>query len=166
MAENEMALTPKQHMAAGSAAIRELKTIVRNRPDKLVVGGKQYLYFTDYQMLGAFFGITPYITSTEEIISEEPSQQGDYTIKRIIGYKARAVARQDGKEISAAEAICLMDEPNWNKKPRFQVLSMAETRAMAKALRSVLSWIVKLPDGMDNGVPQFTEETVEERPPE
>jgi hypothetical protein len=47
-------------------------------------------------------------------------------------------------EISAAEAMCLNDEPNWKTKPLFQLRSMAQTRSCAKALRNVLAWVVVL----------------------
>src|SRR6185437_14382005 len=46
--------------------------------------------------------------------------------------------------ISSAEAMCLNDEPNWKSKPMFQLKSMAQTRACAKALRNVLAWVVVL----------------------
>jgi hypothetical protein len=46
--------------------------------------------------------------------------------------------------ISSAEASCLRDEPNWRTKPEYQLKSMAQTRASAKALRNVLAWVVVL----------------------
>ena len=36
------------------------------------------------------------------------------------------------------------DESNWSSKPLFQLKSMAQTRACAKALRNVLAWVVVL----------------------
>lgn len=38
----------------------------------------------------------------------------------------------------------MQDEPNWRGKPLFQLKSMAQTRACAKALRNVLAWVVVL----------------------
>src|SRR5262249_27437128 len=35
-------------------------------------------------------------------------------------------------------------EQNWAKKPLFQLRSMAQTRACAKAMRNVLAWVVVL----------------------
>jgi hypothetical protein len=58
------------------------------------------------------------------------------------GFEARAVAiAADGRELSAAESMCLSDEPNWKDKPLFMLRSMAQTRAAAKALRNVLAWV-------------------------
>jgi len=123
--------------------------------------GKQYLYFTDYQMLGAFFGITAWVTETRELTREMPAKEGKLSFIETIGFHARAIALRDGKEISAAEAECLFEEKNWHNKPRFTLLSMAQTRACAKTLRNVLSWIVKLPDATSNEQ-IFEEETAEE----
>jgi hypothetical protein len=46
--------------------------------------------------------------------------------------------------ISAAEAQCTVEEANWKNKELWQLRSMAQTRACAKALRNVLAWIVVL----------------------
>lgn len=146
----------------GRKALHELKILVQSRPDKLVINSKQYLYFSDWQMLGAFFGITAYIFDTQEITEDIPSKavQG-ITFKQVVGYKARAQAFKDGKPISAAKAVCLKEEKNWEKKDRFQLLSMAQTRAGAKALRNVLQWVVKLPDEKSASM-EIAEEAAEE----
>jgi len=152
----QLTATPNNQVAAGREALKELKALVQHRTDKLVINGKQYLYFSDWQILGAFFGITAFVTETSEITKEAPTSDGKFTLIEVIGFKARAVALSGGKEISAAEAECLFAEPNWTKKPRFQLRSMAQTRASAKALRNCLQWIVRLPDS------NFAEEAVEE----
>ena len=149
--------TPNQQVIEGKRALRELKALVQRRPDKLVIGGKQYLYFSDWQILGAFFGITASVVETAEITREKlPALESKFTFLEVIGFTARAIAMRDGKEVSAAEAECLFEEPNWAKKPRFQLRSMAQTRACAKALRNCLQWVVRLPDS------KFAEESAEE----
>jgi hypothetical protein len=80
------------------------------------------------------------------------------------GWEATADALLVGNNqvISSAEAMCLDDEPKWSTRPvyeyrdgertkvgeenvpLFQLRSMAQTRACAKALRNVLAWIVVL----------------------
>ncbi len=148
--------TPNQQVIEGKRALRELKALVQRRPDKLVIGGKQYLYFSDWQILGAFFGITASVVETAEVTREKPALDGKFTLLEVIGFTARAIAMRDGKEVSAAEAECLFEESNWAKKPRFQLRSMAQTRACAKALRNCLQWVVRLPDS------NFAEESAEE----
>ena len=152
----------KAQITFGRKALTELRMMVRNRPDKLVINGKQYLEFSDWQMLGAFFGLTPYVTETKEITREKKLESAEFTVLEIIGFWARAEARQDGKVISAAEAECMFDEKNWKGKPRFQVRSMAETRACSKVLRQCLQWVVKIPDEKGKPGVEFAEESKEE----
>ena len=57
---------------------------------------------------------------------------------------AEALLVQGNQVISAAEAMCLNDEPNWARKPLFQLKSMSQTRACAKAMRNVLAWVAVL----------------------
>lgn len=136
----EITVQPKYRIKEGQTALIELRNMISRRPEKerLIVGGKQYLFFSDWQTLGAFFEITAKVLSTEEI-----KQDG-----QTIGFIARASALHNGQEISAAEAECCFDEPNWEKKPRFQLRSMAQTRACSKALRNCLAWVVRLPGNL------------------
>ena len=46
--------------------------------------------------------------------------------------------------MGAAEAECNSVEANWRNKPDFQIRSMAQTRAMAKALRSKYGFVAVL----------------------
>ena len=158
------ALEMKAQISFGRQALAELRTLVRNRPNPVNINGKRYLEFCDWQILGAFFGITPYVVETREITEDIPSEAvPGWTFKKVIGFMARAEARQNGIVLSAAEAECMFDEPNWKKKPRFQLRSMAETRACARVLRQCLQWVVKLPD--ERGKPSaevFADESAEE----
>jgi hypothetical protein len=115
-------------------AAKALKGVVQQKPKPVMMNGEQYLEFEDWQTVGKFYGVTAKVISTAFI---------DYGNAQ--GFEARAIAiRPDGMEVSAAEAMCLNDEPNWNGKPLFQLRSMAQTRACAKALRNCLAWVVVL----------------------
>jgi hypothetical protein len=115
-------------------AAKALGDVVSKKKKPVIMNGEQYLEFEDWQTVGRFYGVTAKVTSTSFI---------DYGNAQ--GFEARAVAiRQDGQEVSAAEAMCLNDEANWKSKPLFQLRSMAQTRACAKSLRNVLAWVVVL----------------------
>ena len=153
--------TPKEITAGGIAALNELRAIVATRPDKLVIQGKQYLYFPDWQLLGRFFGITAQVTEVTRLTESVPVPiDPKFTVEKFIGFHARADALKDGKVISSAEAICMTDEPNWKGKQQSFLYSMAQTRACAKVLRNVLQWIVRLPT--EKEVMQFADESAEE----
>jgi len=125
---------PSQIVKNAMEAAKELQGIVGSRNKKLILQGKQYLFFEDWQTLGRFDRTTAKVIDTKEL----------YHDNKLIGFSAKAVALKDGIEISAAEAECCFDEPNWKNKPRFQLKSMAQTRACAKALRNCLAFIAVL----------------------
>ena len=125
---------PEEVIQAARLAAQQLTNIVTTRSNKLVVGGKQYLFFEDWQMLGKFYGVTARVLSSEEIIKKGQP----------VGYLAKAAAVHQGYEVSTAEAECTIKEPNWASKPMFQLRSMAQTRACSKALRNCLGWVAVL----------------------
>lgn len=130
----QIARAPEIVLAEAKGAAKALSDVIVNKKKPVIFNGEQYLEFEDWQTVGRFYGVTAKIVSTEFVDFGAAS-----------GFLARAVAlRPDGMEISAAEAMCLNDEPNWSKKPLFQLRSMAQTRACAKALRNVLAWVVVL----------------------
>lgn len=112
---------PERDIAQAEAASKALmKLIDKTKP--LILNNKRYLYFEHWQTIGRFFGYTVGI---------------EWTKKLETGYEARALLYdQVGRIVGGAEASCLKDENNWKQKPDFQLRSMAQTRAMAKALRS------------------------------
>lgn len=113
-------------------AAQALQNVIESKPNKCVINGKTFLQFEDWQTLGRFYGITVAARATSYI------EQG-----RVRGYECHAEAiRADGQVISAAQAMCMDDESKWSDKPLFQLRSMAQTRAQAKALRNVLAWVV------------------------
>lgn len=125
---------PAEVIATAQLAAKQLTNIVSQRPKKLVVNGKQYLFFEDWQTLGKFYGTMARVTSTEEIVKGG----------KVIGYLAKAAAVCNGYEVSSAEAECTINEVNWKNKPMFQLRSMSQTRACAKALRNCLGWVAVL----------------------
>jgi hypothetical protein len=122
-------------------AAKALAKVVEGKQHKVVLGGRTYLQYEDWQTLGRFYGVTAVCSSTKYIEFGE----GDY---KVVGFEARADALlvSSNQVISSAEAMCLNDEKNWSgpNKPLFQLRSMAQTRACAKALRNVLAWVVVL----------------------
>lgn len=138
---------PKTQITQGTAALNELRAIIATRPDKLVINNKQYLFYTDWQLLAAFFGINTRVTKTQEIMMDKPSSDGKVVFEVGVGFHAWAEAYKGNQIVGSAEAECMFDEQNWKGKARFAVLSMAQTRACAKALRNCIGWVVRLPVG-------------------
>jgi hypothetical protein len=126
---------PSVVLEEAKRAAKALSDVISGKKKPVIINNEQYLEFEDWMTVARFYGITA------KVISTAPISFGD-----VHGFEARAVAIlvQTGEEISAAEAMCLNDESNWKSRPLFMLRSMAQTRACAKALRNVLSWVVVL----------------------
>jgi hypothetical protein len=125
---------PADTLAAAQRAAAALQNVIARKKKPVLFGGEQYLEFEDWQTVGRFYGVTAKAVSVDPV-----------TFGSAHGFKAVGVAQlADGREISRAEALCLGDEANWAHKPLYQLASMAQTRACAKALRNVLAWVVVL----------------------
>ena len=102
----------------------------------------EYVMVEGWEVLGTFLGITPITTTIAEIKNDK---------NRIVGYRARAtlylnpVVKNDeivgGTIIARAEAQANRDG---YQKDLFAIESMAQTRALGKAYRMGLSWIMKM----------------------
>ena len=127
-----MARAPQQVLDEALKAAKALQSVITQKAKPVLFNGEQYIEFEDWQVLGRFYGVTARVSQTEQV-----------SIDGVKGFGAKAEAIDaQGRVISAAEAMCLNDEPNWSRKPLFQLRSMAQTRACAKALRNVLAWVV------------------------
>lgn len=126
---------PKVVLEEAKEAATALVELIKSKPDLTVkLNGNDYLKFEAWQTIGKFYGASPKVTETKYI------EYGE-----VKGFEAKAVViSSSGLEVSGAEAMCMNDEPNWKKKPMFQLKSMAQTRASSKALRNVFAWVVVL----------------------
>src|SRR5262245_51610743 len=126
---------PAEVLEEARGAAQALQKIIAQKHRPVVFNGEQYLEFEDWQTVARFYGVTARVRETRL-----------YEKEHIRGYEASAdaILISSGICISAAEAMCLSDEPNWSKKPLFQLRSMAQTRACAKAFGNLFSWVVVL----------------------
>jgi len=126
---------PEIVLQEAQKAATALQRVVANKRKPVIFKGEQYLEFEDWQTVAKFYGLC---TRSVEAVPVE--------IFGIKGAKARAevIDLRTGMIVGGAEAYCMRDEENWKEKPWFQLASMAQTRAGAKALRNVLAWVVVL----------------------
>lgn len=146
-------IDPDEQVKWGHKAARALVAVISTKKKPVMMNGEQYLEFEDWQVLARFYNYTVGTEWTKEI-----NRDG-----KLFGFESKAVVRNAaGVVVSSAEASCLRDEPKWNTRtkygwqsgarvkvgeemvPEFQLKSMAQTRACAKALRNVLAWVVTL----------------------
>jgi len=130
-----LAQAPEVVLQEAQRAASALQRVVAGKKKPVIFRGEQYLEFEDWQTVAKFYGFCA------RTLEAEPVE-----IFGVKGAKARAevVDLRTGQVIGGAEAYCMRDEENWQGKPWFQLASMAQTRAGAKALRNVLAWVVVL----------------------
>ena len=124
-----------------------LAPLVRNQD--LVVKGlnrsnkdAEYVTVEGWEVLGTFLGIVPVTTTIAEIKNDKG---------RIVGYRARGTLYQNpiiendeivgGRVIARAEAQA---NKQGFQKDLFAIESMAQTRALGKAYRMGLGWVMKM----------------------
>ena len=116
---------------------------------------KKYLTIEAWQVLGTFLGLTP----VSEIIGEIQNNKGV-----VVGYRARAQIYKNpvikNGEIVAGALLSSMEaeaDRSGFQKDRFAIASMAQTRALSKAYRMALSWIVNLAGYEGTGAEEMKE---------
>ena len=140
-------------LAEAKNAAKALMTVVSQKKKPVIINGEQYLEFEDWMTVARFYGITVKVAKTALI-----------DLGGVKGFEAtaEAIRNSDGMVVSSADAMCLNDEEKWSSRakyeyvngvktktgevpvPLFQLRSMAQTRACAKALRNILAWVVVL----------------------
>lgn len=149
---------PKQILEEAAEAAQALKQVIDAKKRKVMMNGEVYLEYEDWQTIARFYGVTVRVRESKLVRLDD-----------IRGFSASAdaILVSTGQIISSADAMCLNDEPHWNTRPvyeyveqqdrrkhrvktgdvpvpLFQLRSMAQTRACAKALRNVMAWVVVL----------------------
>lgn len=131
----QLSYPPQAILVEAQKAAQALNDVISKKSKPVRFNGEQYLEFEDWQTVARFYGVAVKVTETKPV-----------DFGNAHGFEARAVAIhvESGREISAADSMCLSDERNWSNKPLFQLRSMAQTRACAKALRNIFAWVVVL----------------------
>jgi len=125
---------PAEVMRRGQQVANALRRFVRKHPEQIVaIDGSRHPRAEAWQFVAACYGHTALVTSTEQLLEEDP------------GFIAVAHLRNAAGEIvSGAEAVCMRSEEFWSDKEAFQLRSNAQTRACAKVTRNVFAWIMVL----------------------
>lgn len=121
---------PDLVIARAVKAADALKKVVVAKKLVLRISGRDYILAEGWTTLGAMVGVFPRVQSTGKLED---------------GWEAAVeVVNSQGLVIGRAEAECLRSERNWKNRDDFALRSMAQTRAMAKALRMPLGFIAVL----------------------
>lgn len=134
-------IDPSATIAIANKWANELVNIIKQKPGLVAnISGKKFPVVECWTTLGAMVGVFPQVEG--EVRTSGSWKEGDFTA--IATVTARTL---DGKVVGRAEALCSQEEkmrgnPRWQDK--YAVFSMAQTRAIAKALRLPLSWVLQM----------------------
>ena len=98
------------------------------------IKGKNYVNVEGWQIAGAFTGVFPIVEKVENL-----SQGTNYK------YRAEVTLRdKDNNIVGSGMAICTNKEPGKGAFEEYAVASMAQTRAVGKAFRMKIGWLLKI----------------------
>ena len=130
---------PEAEVVWASECAKALVRVIDSQPGMRVkIGTSDYVKVEGWQVLGA-------MTKVDCVRVEWTREYRDPATQEAIGWEARVqVQDRDGNVRGEGEASCLRTEKNWKGRDDFALRSMAQTRAMGKAYRMALSYIVGL----------------------
>lgn len=125
-----------------------LKDILRQQRLTQRIGSNDHVRVEGWQTLGSMIGVFPVKEQVEEIpwpatIPERLKGQREAGL--VFGYKASYRAQTlAGAVVGGAEGTCRRTESKWHARDDYALMSMAQTRAMSKALKAPLGFIVTM----------------------
>lgn len=135
---NEIATKTEQVELASPQAVLEfanqLKKLIVDNHLYTDIKGKNYVNVEGWQIAGAFIGISPTVEVVENL------SQGTF-------YKYRAevsLRDKEGNKVGYGVAICTNKEAGKHNFDEYAVCSMAQTRAIGKAYRMRIGWLLKV----------------------
>lgn len=99
------------------------------------ISGKNYAHVEGWQFAGGLMGLFPRVSKIENL-----SSGTEY--KWLV--TVEIVNTKDSSVVSQGFALCSNKENKKAKFDEYAVLSMAQTRAIGKAYRNLLGWVMKL----------------------
>jgi hypothetical protein len=146
---------PQLALARMADVATALVDVIESRHLYATINGRRHITCEGWTTLGGMLGVVPVVTETR------PNDTGDGIVARV---EARTL---DGRIVGAAEAECSRAERTWKTRDPFTLRSMAQTRAISRALRAPLGQIVvlagyqaasaeEMPDDADTGGPTPT----------
>jgi hypothetical protein len=126
---------PAEVVSRAAVVATALADLVRKQNLIVRIGQSDHVRVEGWTLLGSMLGVFPVVTWTRPVVVEEVQ----------VGWEARVEARTRGGEVvGAAEAECLRTERTWKGRDDYALRSMAQTRAVSKALRLPLGFVMQL----------------------
>jgi hypothetical protein len=135
---NEIATKTEQIELVSPSQILDFATNLKDMivKNKLFtnIRGKNYVNVEGWQIAGAFTGTFPIVESVDNLSDD-----------KCYRYRAEVSLRdKDGNKVGYGVAICTNKEAGKTNFDEYAVASMAQTRAVGKAFRMKIGWLLKV----------------------
>ncbi|MCB2408083.1 hypothetical protein [Hymenobacter lucidus] len=112
----------------------DLAKFIKENKLSTTVQGKEFVNVEGWQYAGARLGIVPIVDHVINVSTETE-----------IKYQAKVTLfdMKSGHTVGAGFAICSNKEQGKKFYQEFAIMSMAQTRAIGKAYRNILAWIIR-----------------------
>lgn len=120
------------------------------------IKGKNYAHVEGWQFAGGMLGLSPRIVSVENLSSGNE-----------IKWRAAVelIHSQSGKVVGNGFALCSNKETIKKGFDEYAILSMSQTRAIGKAYRNLIGWVMKLANFEGTPAEEMHKVGEEPRPP-
>lgn len=132
--QDPVTLQAKEILKTSSENAKELMALVTTNKWAVDIKGKRYLQVEAWQTLGKFYGLTART-------SDEGVKYIEYGTAKGFEAKAEIVNELTGAVIGGATGICMDDEANKRGWANYALSGMAQTRAISRAYRQMLSFV-------------------------
>jgi hypothetical protein len=112
----------------------DLTKYIRDQKLFMNIQGREYVNVEGWQFAGSRLGLVPVVTTLENISTNEE-----------LKYQAKVdlINLRNDQKVGCGFAICSNKEPGKRGYQEFAIASMAQTRAVGKAYRNILAWVIK-----------------------
>jgi hypothetical protein len=114
---------------------KELAAYIKRQGLSVRIGSRDYVMVEGWEFAGARLGIIPYVESEENLSTDKEIK---YKVTVLLKDMNRGMAT-----IGRGIAICSDKDAKKKSFDEYAVLSMAQTRAIGKAYRNLIGWIIK-----------------------
>ena len=120
---SKLAVMLKEHIKANNLTVN--------------IQGKDYIYVEGWQFAGGMMGLFPKIVSVTKVDTGD-AKTFKYTAE------AQIINTKDGSVMGTGFALCSNAEGKKKSFDEYAVMSMAQTRAIGKAYRNIIGWVMKM----------------------
>jgi len=118
-----------------TAMSKVLQAHIKDQKLSTNIAGKEYTQVEGWQFAGGLLGYMPKVVSVENLSSgTEKKWRADVEVIRM----------KDGIVMGTGVAICSNTEAKKKTFDEYAIVSMAQTRAIGKAYRNLIGWVMKM----------------------